>query len=232
MELKYPEYICEMIKIEKNNDGKFPEVWIFSDPHYNHSNICRGTTNWRTMDGEIPEEQTRDFTTIEKMNESILNGINWNVGQDDILICLGDWSFGGFEYIEEFRNRIVCKNVHLVLGNHDNHIERNRGDIQKLFTSVSHYETLVINKKTFRLFHYPIQSWNGMNSGDIHLHGHVHLPPNRKFGQGKKMDVGIDGHPEFRPYNVMREIVPIMDKRDARSDMPNDHHVDRLLNSR
>jgi calcineurin-like phosphoesterase family protein len=221
-----------MIKIEKNNDGTFPEVWIFSDPHYNHSNICRGTTNWRTMDGEIPEEQTRDFTTIEKMNESILNGINWNVGQDDILICLGDWSFGGFEYIEEFRNRIVCKNVHLVLGNHDNHIERNRGDIQKLFTSVSHYETLVINKKTFRLFHYPIQSWNGMNSGDIHLHGHVHLPPNRKFGQGKKMDVGIDGHPEFRPYNVMREIVPIMDKRDARSDMPNDHHVDRLLNSR
>ena len=221
-----------MIKIEKNNNGTFPEVWIFSDPHYNHSNICRGTTNWRTLDGDIPEEQTRDFATIEKMNESILNGINWNVGQDDILICLGDWSFGGFEYIEEFRNRIVCKNVHLVLGNHDNHIERNRGDIQKLFTSVSHYETLVINKKTFRLFHYPIQSWNGMNSGDIHLHGHVHLPPNRKFGQGKKMDVGIDGHPEFRPYNVMREIVPIMDKRDARSDMPNDHHVDRLLNSR
>ena len=221
-----------MIKIEKNNDGTFPEVWIFSDPHYNHSNICRGTTNWRTIDGKIPEEQTRDFTTLEKMNESILNGINWNVGQDDILICLGDWSFGGFEYIEEFRNRIVCKNVHLVLGNHDHHIERNRDDIQKLFTSVSHYETLVINKKTFRLFHYPIQSWNGMNSGDIHLHGHVHLPPNRKFGQGKKMDVGIDGHPEFRPYNVMREIVPIMDKRDARSDMPNDHHVDRLLNSR
>jgi calcineurin-like phosphoesterase family protein len=221
-----------MIKIEKNNDGTFPEVWIFSDPHYNHSNICRGTTNWRTVEGEIPIEQTRDFTTLEKMNESIINGINWNVGQDDILICLGDWSFGGFEYIEEFRNRIVCKNVHLVLGNHDHHIERNRGDIQKIFTSVSNYETLIIGKRTFRLFHYPIQSWNGMNNGDIHLHGHVHLPPNRKFGQGKKMDVGIDGHPEFRPYNIMREIVPIMDKRDMRSDMPNDHHVDRLLNSR
>jgi calcineurin-like phosphoesterase family protein len=221
-----------MLKIEKNNDGTFPEVWIFSDPHYNHSNICRGTTNWRTVEGEIPIEQTRDFTTLEKMNESIINGINWNVGQDDILICLGDWSFGGFEYIEEFRNRIVCKNVHLVLGNHDHHIERNRGDIQKIFTSVSDYETLIIDKKTFRLFHYPIQSWNGMNNGDIHLHGHVHLPPNRKFGQGKKMDVGIDGHPEFRPYNIMREIVPIMDKRDMRSDMPNDHHVERLLNSR
>jgi calcineurin-like phosphoesterase family protein len=221
-----------MIKIEKDINGKLPEVWIFSDPHYNHKNICRGTTNWRTLDGEIPIEQTRDFTTLEKMNEAILKGINENVGQDDILICLGDWSFGGFESIEEFRNRIICRNIHLVLGNHDHHIERNREDIQRLFTSVSHYETLIIYKKTFRLFHYPIQSWNGMNEGDIHLHGHVHLPQNIKFGQGKKMDVGIDGHPEFRPYNVMREIVPIMDKRDVMSDMPNDHHVERLLNSR
>jgi calcineurin-like phosphoesterase family protein len=221
-----------MIKIEKDINGKLPEVWIFSDPHYNHKNICRGTTNWRTVEGEIPIEQTRDFTTLEKMNDAILKGINENVGQDDILICLGDWSFGGFEYIEEFRNRIVCKNVHLVLGNHDHHIERNRDDIQNIFTSVSDYETLIIGKRAFRLFHYPIQSWNGMNNGDIHLHGHVHLPPNRKFGQGKKMDVGMDGHPEFRPYNIMREIVPIMDKRDMRSDMPNDHHVDRLLNSR
>jgi calcineurin-like phosphoesterase family protein len=221
-----------MIKIEKDINGKLPEVWIFSDPHYNHKNICRGTTNWRTVEGEIPIEQTRDFTTLEKMNEAILKGINENVGQDDILICLGDWSFGGFESIEEFRNRIVCKNIHLVLGNHDHHIERNRDDIQNIFTSVSDYETLIIGKRTFRLFHYPIQSWNGMNNGDIHLHGHVHLPPNRKFGQGKKMDVGMDGHPEFRPYNIMREILPIMDKRDVRSDMTNDHHVDRLLNSR
>jgi len=221
-----------MIKIEKDINGKFPNVFITSDCHYNHKNICRGTTNWRTMDGEIPIEQTRDFATLEKMNEAIVNAINWNVNQDDILICLGDWSFGGFESIKEFRDRIVCKNVHLILGNHDTHIERNKGDIQAIFTSVSHYETLIIDKNTFRLFHYPIQSWDGMNKGDIHLHGHVHLPPNRKFGQGKKMDVGMDGHSEFRPYNIMREIVPIMEKRDVMSDMPNDHHVERLLNSK
>ena len=66
-------------------------------------------------DYQVPEEQTRDFPTIERMNESILDGINWNVGQDDVLICLGDWSFGGFEFIKQFRDRIVCKNVHLVL---------------------------------------------------------------------------------------------------------------------
>jgi hypothetical protein len=44
------------------------------------------------------------------------------------------------------------------------------------------------------------------------------------------MDVGFDGHPEFRPYNLLREIVPIMNKREMLSDMPNDHHLERLLN--
>jgi calcineurin-like phosphoesterase family protein len=229
-----------MLKIEKNNDGTFPEVWIFSDPHYNHSNICRGTTNWRTQDGEIPVEQTRDFQTVEKMNEAIVNGINWNVGQDDILICLGDWSFGGFESIKQFRDRIVCQNVHLVLGNHDHHIERNRENIKSIFSSVCEYLRIVVmepikkdqtKRHEFVCMHYPIQSWDGMNKGIPHLHGHVHLPNESKFGKGKKMDVGFDGHPEFRPYNLMREVAPLMKNREMLSDMPDDHHLERLLNS-
>ena len=132
-----------MIKIDKNFKGN---VWIFSDPHYNHKNICRGVTNWRLPDGSIPESQTRDYPDLEKMNAAIVNNINEVVMQDDILICLGDWSFGGFESIQDFWDRIVCKNIHLILGNHDHHIENNRGDIQKLFLSVSHYNTLKIDE--------------------------------------------------------------------------------------
>jgi hypothetical protein len=70
-----------------------------------------------------------------------------------------------------------------------------------------------------------------MNKGVIHLHGHVHLPSNRKFGAGKKMDVGMDGHEEFRPYHILREIIPLMNKRKSISDMPEDHHSERLLNA-
>ena len=121
-----------MIKLEKEK-----KVWITSDTHYGHTNICRGVTNWRLPNGDVPVNQTRDFPTIEKMNAAIVNNINSLVGQDDILIHLGDWSFGGFEKIEEFRNRIICQNIHLILGNHDHHIDRNRGDIRKLFLSVS-----------------------------------------------------------------------------------------------
>ena len=60
-----------MIKIDNNI-----KVWITSDTHYNHTNICRGVTNWRMPDGSIPESQTRNFDTLDKMNSAIVNNIN------------------------------------------------------------------------------------------------------------------------------------------------------------
>ena len=221
-----------MIKIPvdtKNN----PEVnvWITSDTHYSHKNICRGVTAWRTKEGEIPVSQTRDFATIEKMNSTIVNNINEVVGQDDMLVHLGDWSFGGFEQIREFWDRIICKNIHLVLGNHDHHIENNRDGSQGLFKSVSHYNTLEIGQFKFRLMHYPISSWDGLGKGVMHLHGHCHLPNNLKLSKGQRMDVGMDGHTEFRPYNVYREIVPLLRNRPKVSEIGEyDHHLDELQN--
>ena len=164
------------------------------------------------------------------MNTAIVNNINQVVGQDDILIHLGDWSFNGFDQIREFYNRLVCKNIHLILGNHDTHIERNRDNIQELFLSVSHYNTLEIGDYKFQLMHYPISSWNALNKGVMHLHGHCHLPTNKRFGVGKRMDVGMDGHPEFRPYNLMREVVPLLNKRPIKSEIGEDHHTDELVN--
>jgi calcineurin-like phosphoesterase family protein len=213
-----------MIKIDKDK-----KVWIISDTHYGHKNICRGVTAWRLPDGNIPISQTRDFKTIEQMNESIVNNINSVVGQDDVLIHLGDWSFGGFENVKIFRDRIVCKEIHLILGNHDHHIENNRGDCQELFASVNHYTKLMYKFGTFVLMHYPMSSWDGLNKGHTHLHGHVHLPTNLRFGKGKKMDVGIDGNPNFGVYD-MDDIVRMMSKREIVSDMLFDHHTDEIIN--
>lgn len=207
-------------------------VWVTSDTHYNHKNICRSTTDWRNETGEIPVSKTRDFLSLDKMNSAIVNNINNVVMSDDILIHLGDWSFGGFEYIEKFYDRLVCKNIHLVLGNHDQHIKKNRNDIRDLFLSVSEYMELSYGEYSFKLMHYPISSWDGLKKGHIHLHGHCHLPTNMRFGNGKRMDVGIDGHPEFRPYNLETEIIPLMNKRGILSEMESDHHVDNIINSR
>ena len=203
------------------------KVFIVSDTHFGHQNICRGVTNWRTQDGKIPVDSTRDFQTIEQMNQRLVDGINNMVGQDDTLIMLGDVSFGGFDNIGLFLDRLVCQNIHLILGNHDTSIEKNRDFIQGRFLSVQHYLEVNIEGKDFVLCHYPLQSWHGLNKGVIHLHGHVHLGPNRKFGSGKKMDVGMDGN-NMDPYSIS-DIIKMMDKRPIFSDMDGDHHLDGLV---
>jgi calcineurin-like phosphoesterase family protein len=203
------------------------KVYITSDTHFGHKNIVRGVTNWRTQDGEVPVDSTRDFQTIEQMNERLIDGINHFVGQDDTLIMLGDVSFGGFDNIGIFLERLVCHNIHLILGNHDHHIDRNRDFVQGRFLSVQHYLEVNIEGQDFVLCHYPLQSWNGLNKGVIHLHGHVHLSPNRKFGNGKRLDVGMDGN-GMDPYSIS-EIIKIMDKIPVGSDMSGDHHLDGLV---
>jgi calcineurin-like phosphoesterase family protein len=206
-------------------------LYFTSDTHYGHSNICRATTRWSEADN-----LTRDFKSLDEMNSVLVDRINDTVGQDDILIHLGDWSFGGFEDIKEFRDRIVCKNVHLVHGNHDHHIRREKGDIQQIFTSTQDYLHLDVRKPNGKLIdkfslicmHYPIASWNGMNDGVIHLHGHVHLPPNLRVNQGKAMDVGVDGN-NLYPISL-EEILSIMKNQPVRKlELPKDHHEKRLI---
>ena len=201
-------------------------VWITSDTHYSHKNICRGVTNWRTKDGKIPTESTRDFNTIEDMNSVIVDNINSKIGPDDTLIHLGDFSFGGFDKIGQFLDRLVCKNIHLVLGNHDHHIKNNQENIHDRFLSIQNYLEVNIGGADFVLSHYPLCSWNQLSKGAIQLHGHVHLPTNKKWGNGKRLDVGVDGN-NYQPYKLT-EIVHMMDRREVRSEIVNDHHLDDI----
>jgi calcineurin-like phosphoesterase family protein len=201
-------------------------LYFTSDTHYNHTNICRGVTRWTDA-----EDITRDFKTLDQMNDRIVAGINTEVGQDDILFHLGDWSFGGFERIEEFRNRINCKNIHLILGNHDHHIERDREGIRRLFTSVNQYLELEVKgndwEQNYVLMHYPIISWNKMNDGVIHLHGHVHLSADRRIGKGKTMDVGVDGNGLNSLHTS--DIKRLMGNQPIKSGFEFDHHIKRFV---
>jgi calcineurin-like phosphoesterase family protein len=205
-------------------------LWFTSDTHYNHTNICRATTSWTDR-----ADMTRDFSSLERMNDELVFWINHRVDQDDILIHLGDWSFGGFDSIKEFRDRISCQNIHLVLGNHDHHIERNKDNIQSIFASVNQYIDLEvkwdkgrgIERANFICMHYPIASWNKMNQGAIHLHGHVHLPHHLRVADGKAMDVGVDGN-RLEPISL-EEVLMIMNKRPiAKLVLPQDHHAKEL----
>jgi len=209
--------------------NKKQKLFFTSDSHYNHSNLVKALSNWPA------ESKTRDFPSLESMNDAIVESINSVVGEDDHLIHLGDWAFGGFEAVKEFRDRINCKNVYLILGNHDHHIDRDKEGIRSLFKHVSKYEYLTITREADKgekavkirmvLCHFPIASWHDMNQGVIHLHGHVHFSPEQKLSPGKMMDVGFDGSEEFRPYSL-DEILDIMEDRPVCSLFNNDHHLE------
>ncbi len=201
-------------------------LWFTSDTHYNHANICSATTQWKNP------ITCREFISLEQMNSHLIANINAKVAQDDILFHLGDWSFGGFEQIQKFRDRIFCKNVHIITGNHDHHIEKNRENCQSLFSSVNKYLDLIvkwnagttyyIGEQRFALMHFPIASWDNMAKGAIHLHGHVHFPANKRIGSGKMMDVGCDGN-GLKPI-PLSQIMSIMNKQPIKSMFEFDHH--------
>jgi calcineurin-like phosphoesterase family protein len=208
-------------------------IWFTSDTHYGHKNIVRGTSDWDD------KSRCRDFDTIEEHDNVLVDNINKYVKENDVLYHLGDWSFGGIDNIKEFRERINCKNIHLILGNHDHHIERNTDNLQSLFSSVKHYNEIKHGGATFILSHYAMRVWNKSHKGSIMLYGHSHgtldakphlyspilnptwIGDNYFIKNFKTMDVGIDTKFEFTPYHL-NDILLIMREKEVILNI--DHH--------
>jgi len=200
-----------------------------SDTHFDHVNICAGTSKWKSA-----TDKTRDFQTLDEMNQTLVDNINTFVGEDDILIHLGDFSFNGFDNIEKFRSQLNVKTLYLLLGNHDHHIANNKNGIQSIFTEVwNGIAEVNVRQETqakrdgckIICSHYPIASWNNMGDGWIHLHGHVHLPADKALGRGKSLDVGVDGN--FYYPRSHDEIVDIMQTQPIDYlTLPQDHHTE------
>lgn len=198
-------------------------IYFTSDTHFGHANIAsKNTSKWK--------EGWRDYADLHEMNKDLTSNINKTVMQDDTLYHLGDWSFGGIDNIWKFRKQIQCDNIHLILGNHDHHIEENKlitiptedldlafhrfgimnttFHVRDLFKSVQHYKEVIINGRVYVLCHYAFRVWHGSHKGWINLYGHSHdtLDCDRKTGKlneyGKSMDCSVDS--AKRILNVAR----------------------------
>lgn len=195
-------------------------IWFTSDTHYNHKNIVRGTTQWESG-------QFRNFDNLPDHNWALVKNINDVVQGQDILYHLGDWSFGGFDSIREFRERLNVGIIHLILGNHDHHIENNKDEIRQLFASVNHVKFKKIGTSPMFLSHYSHRVWNKGGKDCIHLYGHSHgnLPDYHEINSPqlfKCMDVGVDTN-HLKPYHI-DTIYKIMDKRIS---LNVDHHGEK-----
>lgn len=130
------------------------------------------------------------------MNKVIFENINNIVGYDDTLYMLGDFGYRGKKPID-YRLRINCRDIHLVLGNHDKRTDfypnESTVDMNGFSTIQEVKEVIYCNQKIF-LSHYPHRSWPSSHKGSYHLYGHVHskLDSEDRTSKRKTLDVGVD----------------------------------------
>lgn len=193
-------------------------TWITADTHAFHKNICKGCTSWESG-------ADRDFNNQEEMTKVMANNFNQLIQPNDVLIHLGDWSFGGYQNIKRFRDMLNVKNIFLVTGNHDHHIEEDKNiELRTLFTKVygepgqSHYIDVEVAGHKYFCGHYAMLVWDKSHRGVRHCFGHSHgsLPDNPN---SLSFDVGVDCH-GLKPLNFV-QVEEIMKKK---NNIPVDHH--------
>ena len=168
------------------NPPRDKTVWVTSDTHYGHTNICRGTSKWDDKSG------CRNFESLDIMNQTLVDNINRLVQPQDILLFQGDWSFGGKHNIKLFRDQINCREIaYVCLGNHDHHIQ-NKREFQKLFSHVGWYNEFRWYKRLVCQSHFPMDSWHKIGRGSVHLFAHCH--GTHKNPTGRRIDIGVDCH--------------------------------------
>ena len=142
------------------------------------------------------------------LDEWIITQHNSVVNPQDIFYFNGDLTMyreRDYDKIAGLVSRLNGKEKHFNLGNHDKLEVIKRLYQDKLITSYCDYRELEIDGIKVVMSHYPMFEWNKGHHGSFMLHGHCH--GSRKFYPfpGKIMDIGLDAHPQKRPY-VFKEI--------------------------
>jgi calcineurin-like phosphoesterase family protein len=130
------------------------------------------------------------------MDQVMFDTINQTVGLDDTLYILGDFCYKGKKPLD-YRLRINCRDVHIILGNHDKRKDFYPNEItvdMNGFSSINEVKEIVYCNQKIFLSHYPHRSWPSSHKGSFHLYGHVHgkLNEEDKRSARKTLDVGVD----------------------------------------
>ena len=205
-----------MIKF-KNLPWKKENVFLTSDLHLNHKNICKGSSSWED------KSSCRKFRTLEEMNQTIIDGINKYVKEDDLLFQLGDMLFGRDKDLRFWLDQINCKNIIGIRGNHPSGASLGAHPFME-YSDIGYYK---IEDLSLFLCHYPTVSFHNMKRNTIHLHAHTHgsieksnHPAAEYLKSLKILDVGIDNafhlFWEYRPFSLI-EIEKMMEGRSSKS---------------
>lgn len=141
------------------------------------------------------------------MDEKIVENWNNKVTEHDFVYILGDISFGKPSYTCEILKRLNGKK-YLIVGNHDGNKYLRERDFINQFEWIKDYNVEKIFGHYTVMFHFPILHWDREHYGSYHFHGHNHSK-NPEILTNRRFDVGLDGSPDFSPYNLETLILKI-----------------------
>lgn len=155
-----------------------PNIWFTADTHFGHANIIKYSN--------------RPFSSVQEMDEMLVERWNARVKPNDTVWHLGDFAFHkSYDELNVLFKRLNGSK-YLIVGNHD------YDDTKRLFwESIRSMEEIRFGKQTVVLCHYGMRVWNKSHHGSIHLYGHSHgtLP-----GNNQSLDVGVDCW-DYQPIN-------------------------------
>jgi calcineurin-like phosphoesterase family protein len=164
-------------------------VFFTSDTHFGHKNII--------------DYCARPFSSVEEMDEALVENWNETVKPNDVVWHLGDWAFNNYHHLGRL-NGII----NTVPGNHDF-----EGRQKKIAPYLNNGKNIIHERihflkcgdHKFTLCHFPFDSWD--RRYNVHLHGHMH-------GTGgvrsNRLDVGMDAVKIYRPVEYT-ELVKLID---------------------
>lgn len=143
------------------NFGKDPimteNTFFTSDTHFYHENIIKYCN--------------RPFSSVDEMNEKLIEKWNSVVGKNDIVWHLGDFCFGQKDNISKIIPKLNGR-INLVMGNHDH--QKVKFYYDSGFNRV--YDRQIIINGFYILSHAPLQFLND-NCPFFNIYGHVHDSP-------------------------------------------------------
>jgi len=170
------------------------EIFICGDHHFSHKNIMK--------------YDNRPFSSVEEMNDIMIERHNEIVNSKDIVYSTGDFCFGGTKEWENIRKKLNGQ-WHLIRGNHD---RQSFSFLKSLFCSISEIKNIKIRNQTIVLSHYPMYAWEKSHYGSFHCHGHEHGSLKDSYDMtGKILDVGVNTN-SYYPYHI-DEIIKIMESK-------------------
>lgn len=161
---------------------RYENVWVWSDTHFGHKNIIKYCD--------------RPFCDLDEMSQQLIDNHNAVVGDDDLVIWVGDVAFMSDQKANEILANLNGERV-LVIGNHD----MNKGKVRNLDFKEKHLVYTIESPIPIVFTHYPFENcppeW-------INVHGHIHNAYDTNSLQHINVSVEVIDYTPMHWDNILR----------------------------